>query len=170
MQQWEGGDGGPQLKDALRARSAANDWPDHLPWVLLGMRAAPKKDSAVSSAEMVLGDPLVLPGQLPTAEPLPPPQRSYRDALLEGPTRHVPTRPLRPAQSGLPAACRSVHVRRCGNLPPLTPLYAGHYAILERGEKTKNMKYCSNLVNFGLLYCQHRQARKSKNTMSRYCP
>ncbi|MFN9979825.1 MAG: DDE-type integrase/transposase/recombinase, partial [bacterium] len=44
-----------QLKDALRARSAANDWPDHLPWVLLGLRAAPKEDSAISSAEMVLG-------------------------------------------------------------------------------------------------------------------
>ncbi len=56
-----------QLKDALRARSSANDWPDHLPWVLLGMRAVPKEDSAVSSAEMVLGDPLVLPGQPPAA-------------------------------------------------------------------------------------------------------
>ena len=42
-----------QLKDELRARSAANDWQDHLPWVLLGMRAALKEDSAVSSAEMV---------------------------------------------------------------------------------------------------------------------
>ncbi len=51
-----------QLKDALRARSEANDWPDHLPWVLLGLRAAPKEESVVSLAEMVLGDPLVLPG------------------------------------------------------------------------------------------------------------
>ncbi len=67
-----------QLKEALRARSAANDWPDHLPWVLLGMRAAPKEDSAVSSAEMVLGEPLVLPRQPPAAEP--PPQWSYRGA------------------------------------------------------------------------------------------
>jgi hypothetical protein len=33
-----------QLKDALRARSAVNDRPDHLPWVLLGLRAAPKED------------------------------------------------------------------------------------------------------------------------------
>jgi transposase InsO family protein len=71
-----------QLKDVLPARSAANDWPDHLPWVLLGLRAAPKEDSAVSSADMVLGDPLVLPGQPPAAGESPPPQRSYRDALL----------------------------------------------------------------------------------------
>ncbi|MFN9940768.1 MAG: hypothetical protein ACK56I_14950, partial [bacterium] len=94
-----------QLKDALRARSAANDWPDHLPWVLLGLRAAPKEDRAISSAEMVLGNPLVLPGQPPIAvEPPPPSQRSYRDALMEGPTRHVPTRPLPAAHTGLPAA------------------------------------------------------------------
>jgi len=128
-----------QLKDALRARSAANDWPDHLPWVLLGLRAAPKEDSAISSAEMVLGDPLVLPGQPPIAvEPPPPSQRSYRDALMEGPTRHVPTRPLPPAHTGLPAAlaaCTSVYVRRGGTLPPFAPLYAGPYAVLERGEK-----------------------------------
>ena len=70
-----------QLKDALRARSAANDCPDHFPWVLLNMRVAPKEDSVVSSAEMVLGDLLVLLGQLPTTEPPPPPQQSYRDAL-----------------------------------------------------------------------------------------
>jgi transposase InsO family protein len=126
-----------QLKDALRARSAANDWPDHLPWVLLGWRAAPKEDSAISSAEMVLGDPLVLPGQPPTAGE-PPPHWSYRDALLGGPTRHVPTRPLLPAHCGLPAAlaaCTSVYIRRGGILPPFAPLYARPYAVLERGEK-----------------------------------
>ena len=30
-----------KLKNSLRARLAANDWPDHLPWVLLGLHAAP---------------------------------------------------------------------------------------------------------------------------------
>jgi hypothetical protein len=30
---------------------------------VLGLRAAPKKDSAVSSGEMVLGSQLILPGQ-----------------------------------------------------------------------------------------------------------
>ncbi len=51
---------------------------------------------------MVLGDTLVLPGQLPAAKPTPPPQRFYRD------------------------------VRRGGNL---SPLYAGPYTVLDRGEK-----------------------------------
>ncbi len=53
-----------QLKDALRARGAGPAWHSHLPWVLLGLRAAPKEDSAISSAELVTGTPLVLPGQL----------------------------------------------------------------------------------------------------------
>jgi transposase InsO family protein len=54
------------LKEALRARLAAatTDWEFHLPWVLLGIRAAPKDDSNVSAAEAVFGQPLMLPGQL----------------------------------------------------------------------------------------------------------
>jgi transposase InsO family protein len=47
-----------RLKDALRARAAAADWPLHLPWVLLGLRAAPREDSGVSAAELVYGAPL----------------------------------------------------------------------------------------------------------------
>ncbi len=97
----------------------------------------------MSSAEMVLGDPLVLRGQLPAAELPLPPQQSYRDALLGGPTLHVPTRPLLPAQSGLPAAlaaCMSVYIRRGCNLPPLALLYTGPYAVLERGEKVFHLQ------------------------------
>jgi transposase InsO family protein len=38
-----------QLKAALRARLAGSRWPEHLPWVLLGLRTAPKEDSGVSA-------------------------------------------------------------------------------------------------------------------------
>jgi hypothetical protein len=130
-----------QLKDALRSRLAANEWPDHLPWVLLGLRAAPKEDSGVSSAEMVLGEPLVLPGQSAAVEKAAsPPERSYRDALLSAPPRSVPTRPLPPPEKaqGLPGAllqCAAVYVRRGGSGPPLAPLYAGPFQVLERGPK-----------------------------------
>jgi hypothetical protein len=44
-----------RLKDALKARLAGPDWPLHLPWVLLGLRAAPREDSGVSAAELVYG-------------------------------------------------------------------------------------------------------------------
>jgi transposase InsO family protein len=50
------------LKEALKARLAAADWPSHLPWVLLGLRAAPREDSGVSVAELLYGAALSLPG------------------------------------------------------------------------------------------------------------
>jgi transposase InsO family protein len=53
-----------QLKEALRARGAAENWLDHLPWVLLGVRTAPKDESGISAAEATLGQQLVVPGQL----------------------------------------------------------------------------------------------------------
>ena len=42
-----------QLKDALRTCLTAAEWPQHLPWVLLGLCVAPKEDSGISSLEMV---------------------------------------------------------------------------------------------------------------------
>jgi hypothetical protein len=53
-----------QIKEALKARLAGNQWPDHLPWVLLGLRAAPKDYSSISAAKAFLDTPLTLPGQL----------------------------------------------------------------------------------------------------------
>jgi hypothetical protein len=53
-----------QIKDALRAHGAGPTWHSHLPRVLMGLRAVSKQDSAASSAELVNGSPLILPGQL----------------------------------------------------------------------------------------------------------
>ncbi len=52
-----------RLKDALRARCAAANWVDHLPWVLLGLRAAPREDDGSTPAQEVFSTPLILPGQ-----------------------------------------------------------------------------------------------------------
>ena len=50
------------LKSALMARLTGPDWIDELPWVLLGIRTVPKEDLGCSSAEMVNGAPLTVPG------------------------------------------------------------------------------------------------------------
>jgi transposase InsO family protein len=44
-----------RLKDSLRARLASNDWPQHLPWVMLCLRAAPREDSGLSRQSWCLG-------------------------------------------------------------------------------------------------------------------
>jgi hypothetical protein len=80
-----------QIKDALRARDVGSAWHSHLPWVLMGMRAAPKENSAVSSAELVYGSPLILPGQqlhMPDA----PHVECHRRTHGQPPTRQSPTR------------------------------------------------------------------------------
>jgi transposase InsO family protein len=62
-----------QLKEALKARQCGSAWAEHVPWVLLGLRCAPKEESGVSAAEAVYGRPLVLPNQMQSGESLPPP-------------------------------------------------------------------------------------------------
>jgi transposase InsO family protein len=98
-----------QLKDALRARLAGPAWFDHLPFVLLGLRAAPKEDSNVSAAEMAFGAPLTLPGELlPTAEP---PVSTFIESLQQ--PLHIPTRPLSYAEVAAgtrPALLAASHV------------------------------------------------------------
>ncbi len=124
-----------QLKDALRARLAAEDWPAHLPWVLLGLRAAPKEDSGVSSAELLYGTPLALPGQLLTAAE--PPIADLLEKLRS--TSPLPTRPLlTPPPTDPPAALAAaefVYIRRGAAAPPLAAQYLGPYRVLLRGPK-----------------------------------
>ncbi len=115
-----------QLKEALRALAAGAAWHSHLPWVLLGLRAAPKEESGCSSAEMMLGMPLQLPGELLLPEQVDPVDRqrslSYA-AIADSPPAH------------LASAC-FVYVRRGGGVPPLAPLYWGPYEVLAKHAKT----------------------------------
>jgi len=124
-----------QLKDALRARLAGPQWPSHLPWALLGLRAAPKEDSAMSSAELLFGAPLTLPGQLLESpeEPLEQVVERLRS------TQPPPTRPITYAEVSAASqrilSAQYVYVRRCGVIPPLSPLYTGPFAVVARGPK-----------------------------------
>ena len=51
------------LKERLVARDPTAHWMSHLPMVLLGIRASIREDGYVSSAHLVFGVPLRLPGQ-----------------------------------------------------------------------------------------------------------
>jgi transposase InsO family protein len=126
-----------QLKDALRSRLAGASWPEHLPWVLLGLRTAPKEDTAMSSAELVYGAALCLPGQF-LAVPEPPPSVFVEELRTAAPP--PPTRLLTYAETAgaVPAGllrARFVYVRRGGVVPPLAPLYAGPYKVIQPGPK-----------------------------------
>jgi hypothetical protein len=127
-----------QLKDSLRARQAGMDWPAHLPWVLLGLRAAPKEISGVSSAKAVFCQPLTLPGELISAQ-----EASPTDFISELATPVTPTmcQPRTYAEvAAQPPNWRlqlagMVYVRKCGLGLPLAPAYSGPYMVIRPGSK-----------------------------------
>jgi hypothetical protein len=125
-----------QLKAALRAWLAGSRWPEHLPWVLLGLRTAPKEDIGVSAAELVYGAALALSAEfLSTAQPL------AAEFLQKHQQVEVPaTRPLSNAEVAAKppvALLQASHIYVCRGcvLPPLSPLYVGPYEVLERADK-----------------------------------
>ena len=132
-----------QLKNSLRARLAAADWYNHLPWVLLGLRSAPREDSASSASEAVYGSDLVLPHQFLQSQD-PPSNQFYKDLKdsMSGfhpvPAHHnTPEVPILPQQVPISlATCPMVLVRKDGHVPPLSPLYEGPYKVLDCSQRT----------------------------------
>jgi transposase InsO family protein len=129
-----------QLKEALRARLDSQDWPSHLPWVMLGLRSAPKEDCGLSSAEMVYGEALTLPGEFLEAST--PPGDSFLQLLRERmssfqppPTRPVEAKPVSQQEAALHKA-DYVYVKKGAVASSLSPLYSGPYRVISRGEKT----------------------------------
>jgi hypothetical protein len=125
-----------RLKDAIKARLAGSEWVSHLPWVLLGLRAAPREDSGVSAAEMVFGAPLTLPGSLLVAAE---PPSEFFQRHLQSAVPCVATWPVdgQQQQKELAAlrAASHVYVRSPPPAPSLTPAYRGPYLVHKKAEK-----------------------------------
>jgi hypothetical protein len=128
-----------RLKDALRARCAAANWVDHLPWVLMGLRAAPREDDGSTPAQKVFGTPLILPGQFLDSPEIPPKIFLEQFSKTLSAAEHTATRhntsAARQPPPRLPddlARASMVFVRRDGHVPPLQPLYDGPYAVIRR--------------------------------------
>jgi len=122
-----------QIKEALRARGAAEKWYDHLPWVLLALRTTPKDESNISAAEATLGQQLVLPGQMQSPEELRLPDLRASPAVIP-PTRRTYAEVL-VGDSPLERATY-VYVRKGGVEKTLDNSYDGPFYVLERGHKT----------------------------------
>jgi transposase InsO family protein len=124
-----------RLKDALRARAADSSWPQHLPWVLLGIRSAPREQSGVSAAELVYGSPLQLPGQLLSAAE-PPPEDFVRQINAGVPCVSPVQPPSSQQQSAVAAQLKKaafVYVKSPPAAPALSPAFRGPYAVHKRG-------------------------------------
>jgi len=117
-----------QLKAALKARGDPSTWTQQLPWVLLGLRAAPKDESGISSGQAALGLQLALPGQLLEQKATAPTQQQAIPA----------TRRTYAEVASTPSPLDSadfVYVRHGGQAGPLADSYDGPFKVLARGDK-----------------------------------
>lgn len=131
-----------QLKAALMARQARDSWADDLPLVLLGVRSSFKEDLGCTTAELVYGTTLRMPGEFfaPATVSTPDPD-SYVQQLrfLFSRLRPCPSRDA--SSTGVFVSkdlttASHVFIRREGIRPSLTPPYDGPFKVLSRTDKT----------------------------------
>ena len=127
------------LKTGQKARLAGCNWVDRFPIVLLGIRACLKEDLSCTSAELVYGTTLRLPGDffsVPTIE-----DPSSFLSRLRSSMQHlqfVPTRCHGRCDVYLPPDLHTpshMYVWRDSHKPPLTRPYDGPFRVLHRFEK-----------------------------------
>ncbi|KAJ8402587.1 hypothetical protein AAFF_G00366700 [Aldrovandia affinis] len=126
---------------ALSTSLKDDSWTDRLPWVLLGLRTAPKEDLQSSSAELVFGQALRVPGDFIPEPTTPWVVSSQRPALLN---KANAFKPVPTSQHGLPRAwiptdlstAGYVFIRHNAHRSPLKPLYDDPFRVMETGDKT----------------------------------
>eukprot|EP00117_Sycon_ciliatum_P006580 scpid33650/ scgid10060/ Retrovirus-related Pol polyprotein from transposon 412; Protease; Reverse transcriptase; Endonuclease len=128
-----------QLKAAIKAQPQPHQWVAALPLVLLGIRSSLRTDLGCSSAELVYGSTLRLPGDflaptpnddwVPTAEYV----ARLRDTMSSIRPAQVDTRlqarPV-PFVSADLSTCTHVYVRVDGHRQPLQAPYTGPHRVL----------------------------------------
>jgi hypothetical protein len=134
-----------QLKAAIVCH-AQESWTESLPLVLLGIRSAYKEDLQTSSAELVYGETLRLPGEFfqPSVETttdltdFTARLRNIAQQLRPVPTsRHGPKRTF--VFKDLKTATH-VFVREDAVRGALTTAYTGPHAVIERGDKVYKIR------------------------------
>ena len=129
-----------RMKDALRARlNGRQDWQNHLPWVMLGVRTAPREESSSSAAQHALGTSLFLPGQFVSDETF----GDVVDRLKHGlppletvHNRRAPQRGVDRLKNAPMVFVRNDHLSK----PTLAPLYTGPFEVVGRHESHYDVK------------------------------
>ena len=128
-----------QLKSALKTYPTPERWTVSLPMVLLGVRSAIKEDLHCTTAELVYGTTLRLPGEFFTSSREPVDPSNYVSTLKTS-MQHLQAVPPHPAQRSVyvsPAlsACTHVFIRHDATRRPLQQPYDGPYKVLKREAK-----------------------------------
>ena len=119
------------LKSALRARLTGPRWIYELPWVLLGIRTSPKEDIGCSSAELVYGAPLTVPGQFLPRHGASTDIHTHLHDLQDQVRCLVPIPTTQHIQQ-----TKFVFIRRDAHKTPLQRPYEGPFKVITPGIKT----------------------------------
>ncbi|KAL0839931.1 hypothetical protein ABMA28_016547 [Loxostege sticticalis] len=129
-----------QLKAAIVCH-ADSRWTESLPWVLLGVRTAFKEDLQSSSAELVYGESLRLPGEF--FEPSTPVTTDTSEFIARIRNFAEKLRPVPTSRHGAQkvfvykelATSDHIFLREDASRGSLTPAYSGPHKVLARGDK-----------------------------------
>ena len=140
-----------QLKSSLVATiKERSDWSTAMPLVLLGIRTSLKTDIGHSSAELVYGSTLRLPGELITSNSTLKPSdvKDFASELTEQMQKLRPTQPRSSSSKTFVsqdlATCTHVFVRVDAIRKPLQPPYEGPYEVLRRTRKNISIRRNGN--------------------------
>ncbi|KAJ8262206.1 hypothetical protein GJAV_G00163740 [Gymnothorax javanicus] len=122
------------IKAALHASLTDGNWVDRLPWVMLGIRCAPKEDLQSSSADFVYGQTLQVSGDFIPDATVPWSAARQCSSLLEAAEAFAP---VPTSQHGTPAFWVPPNLRSANfvfihhDAPP----YDGPFRVLQHGDK-----------------------------------
>ena len=135
------------LKASLKCRLSGPNWVDELPWVLLGLRTVPKEDVGTSSAELVYGTPLTVPGDFfPDENPRSVPKELQRQRDRVGDLRPTPTsahceKQIHTNVSEALQKTKFVFVRLDARRSPLQNPYDGPFEVIDRAPKYFTIRF-----------------------------
>ena len=137
------------LKNGLKARcKKPNDWYFELPSVLLGLRTAPKEGLGCSSAELVYGETISIPGEMLKI----PATLGEQETVTElrrvvnnfAPKKLVKLKPFVPYIPKDLFTSKFVFVRRDGQKVPIQKPYDGPFEVIEHNQKALKLQIGSS--------------------------